>query len=207
MAWGPTAPLWSVRPAHPETWSLAQAMAILTLPKVQGPSVLSFFLSPHNRPVFVVCALWINLRDRCCNSLSRCCYSLVKRPPSHHHVQGGGNSPQVLSSYIGRDPVHWTSCAAPSSPTTENTVVSEGEDVAHIPAQEVTCPHGTDLGASLLSTRSSPLAIWQRVSCPGPGVVPPSCPSAAFECRYSPAWVCITVCETSPSLDDSCWWD
>lgn len=101
MAWGPTAPLWSVRPAHPETWSLAQAMAILTLPKVQGPSVLSFFLSPHNRPVFVVCALWINLRDRCCNSLSSCCYSLVKRLPSHHHVQGGGNSPRVHSSYTG----------------------------------------------------------------------------------------------------------
>lgn len=94
--------------------------------------------------------LWINLRDRCCDSLSSCCYSLVIT------ISRGGNSPRVHSSCTGTDPVHWTSFAASSPPTTENTVISEGEDVAYIPAQEVTCSHGTDLGASLLSTRSSP---------------------------------------------------
>lgn len=140
-------------PTHPETWTLAQATAIRTL-----PSFFSAFLSPHNRPMYVVCALWLSLMGRCYNSLSSCCYSLVKSSPSHHHFQGRElrHSPRVHSSCTGTGPVQWTSCGASSPPTTENTVISEGEDIAHIPAQEVTCSQGTGLGASLLSTWPSP---------------------------------------------------
>lgn len=168
-------------------------------------SFLSTFLSPQNRPMFVVCALRIRLRGRCYNSLSSCCYSLVKRLPSHHHFQGRElrHSPRVHSSCTGTNPVRWTSFVVPSPVTTENTVISEGEDIAPSPAQEITCSHGTDHASHMIL----PLTVWQRVLCPGPDLVHSSCPSAAFECRYSPAGACITVCKTSPSPDGSCGWD